>query len=73
MANPSPHAVLKGAVLPFAPPLKDKSFTDKEEEFEHASCLATPLLLESEEHFRLAHVQQIQRLAQESEAAVQLR
>eukprot|EP00884_Botryococcus_braunii_P022934 jgi/Botrbrau1/9324/Bobra.0086s0008.1 len=73
MGNSTPLVAVKGGSVPFAPPLRDDSFTDLKDDFDEASCLATPFLLESEESFRLAHVQQMQRLAQESEIEVQLR
>lgn len=61
-----------GNGLPTAPPLYGGSLVS-EEEVDQALCLATPLLIETEEHFRMAHTLHVQRLAQETEVAAQLR
>jgi hypothetical protein len=56
-----------------APPLTGESMGGEDEVARQASCLATPFVLRSQDDFRLAHFQQMQRLAQEREMVLQLR
>lgn len=72
-AHPTPPIGARTVALPDAPPLQGGPIPNVKEEFGVASCLATPTLLQSERHFRMAHVEHMQRLAQEAEVAVQLR
>eukprot|EP00884_Botryococcus_braunii_P021332 jgi/Botrbrau1/7883/Bobra.9_2s0057.1 len=73
MEHSTPPVGAKEAALPVAPPLRGETIANVTEELKLASCLATPTLLQNEQHFRRAHVEHLQRLAQQTEVAVQMR
>jgi hypothetical protein len=73
LANPNQASEFKSSTLPTAPSLRGESTAETDEEARQASCLATPYVLRSEDDFRMAHVQQMQRLVQEREVTLQLR
>eukprot|EP00884_Botryococcus_braunii_P021330 jgi/Botrbrau1/7881/Bobra.9_2s0055.1 len=73
LPNPIPGSGDNSSGLPVAPPLRDDGTTETDEEERQASCLAIPFVLRSEDDFRMAHIQQTQRLAQEREVVLQLR